>query len=180
MHLLETTLPGCFEVILDKKYDIRGNFSKIYNSKIFRESGVVANWREIFFSTSVRGSLRGMHFQVPPSDHKKLIYLVQGEIFDVALDLRKALPSYGRTYTTILNSNDPKGLVLDQGVAHGFLAISESATICYAISSCYSQSCDMGIRWDSFGVQWPFEGANLIISPRDMDFPRFANFNSPF
>jgi dTDP-4-dehydrorhamnose 3,5-epimerase len=120
-----------------------------------------------------------MHFQLPPNDHKKLIFCIEGIVLDVALDLRKSSPTFMKAYQTELKEDIPDALYLDTGIAHGFFVLSENATLAYKVSKCFNQDSDAGIHWSSVPVNWGIEG-EPITSDRDRRLPLLKDFSSPF
>jgi len=177
-NLIPSKIQDCIELIPDIKNDNRGRFIKIFSSKIFFEFGLETNFVEDYYSNSFFGVLRGMHFQLPPFDHNKLVYCVEGEVFDAVIDLRIGSPTYGISSNLILSANLGNCLYVPKGLAHGFCVMSKTATIIYKVSSPYSFSHDTGIHWNSSDINWPIE--NPIISDRDMCFPPMSTFLSPF
>jgi len=119
-----------------------------------------------------------MHFQVPPQEHVKLVYCIEGVIFDAVVDLRRNSPTCGKFNTFTLKGDDAKLLYIPPGIAHGFLVQSESAIVLYKVSSVYSPVHDIGIHWNSAGISWPTP--NPIVSARDEAFPALSCFESPF
>ncbi len=182
MRLHPTTIPGCFEVEYIARLDTRGSFVKTFQSTAFRELGLESSFTESFFSVSQQNVLRGMHFQLPPADGAKLVNCLQGEVLDVALDLRVGSPAFGRFATFKLTSERPTAAYIPRGVAHGFLATVGPATLCYSVSSEYDPALDAGIVWNSFGLDWPIAGPGEtpLLSDRDRNFPTLAAFDSPF
>jgi dTDP-4-dehydrorhamnose 3,5-epimerase len=178
MKLLTTRIPGCFEIEFVARKDSRGSFVKTFHATAFRELGLDAAFTESFYSTSSSGVVRGMHFQLPPSDGAKLVYCLQGAVLDVALDLRVGSPAFGEAVKFRLSQDLPAAAYIPRGVAHGFLATEGPATLVYAISSEYDPVLDTGVLWNSFGMDWP--EASPMLSDRDRSFPPFAEFKSPF
>ena len=119
-----------------------------------------------------------MHLQLPPHEHIKLVYVTHGEILDVILDLRKNSNTFGE-YLTIPITSYSNSLYIPKGCAHGFLTVSEEATVVYNVSTVYNPQADTGIKWDSFGFDW-FGVRDPILSERDHNFVNFKDFNSPF
>jgi dTDP-4-dehydrorhamnose 3,5-epimerase len=158
--------------------DSRGRFVKIMHAAFFAAHGLRTDFREQYYSVSTRGVIRGFHFQVPPMEHVKLVTCLSGRVMDVVVDLRRGSPQFGNHEIFDLSAASGTILYIPVGCAHGFLTQSESATLFYDVSSVYAPDCDRGIRWDSAGVAWPV--ADAIISPRDRDLPRLAEFDSPF
>jgi dTDP-4-dehydrorhamnose 3,5-epimerase len=121
--------------------------------------------------------VRGMHFQLPPHDHEKLVYVTAGSILDVVVDLRRTSGTYGQVFSVELVEHQ-SSLFIPRGFAHGFLALSPNATVVYNVATGYQPTADAGIRWDSLGFAWPV--AAPIMSDRDAAFPSLAEFSSPF
>lgn len=168
MKINKTNLEGVFEIENNVFEDQRGRFVKTFHSDMFLEAGLNVNFKESFYSLSHKNILRGMHFQHPPHDHNKLVYVVSGRILDVALDIRQESKTYGQYYTTELSSDNAKSLYMSKGIAHGFLTLSDSACVVYMTTSVYAPKHDDGIHWDSFGFNWGVN--NPIISERDSSF----------
>lgn len=166
------------KIWLSGSSDHRGSFCKSYHETEFRDAGLPTGFKEAYFSTSHRGVIRGMHFQVPPAALHKLVTCVSGEILDVLLDLRKGSPTFGQHMTLHLNAESGWSLLVPRGVAHGFLSLTEGAIVSYQVTEEYSSACDLGVRWDSFGCDWSFP--DPILSSRDQAFPHFQDFPSPF
>ncbi len=178
MELIPTELPG-LQIIRPRIFqDARGSFVKTYHRDVFRELGLNFEPREEFFSTSAKNVLRGMHFQLPPTAHAKLVYCITGRVLDVVLDLRKDSPTFGRSYGRELSAVNREMFFIPSGFAHGFLALEDNATMVYQTSTVHSPTHDAGVRWDSFDFDWPVK--NPVLSDRDQKFPPLREFNSPF
>lgn len=174
----ETRLLGCFEVqprVLD---DERGRFVKVFHEDEFKKLDLETIFREEYYSHSRRGVIRGMHFQMPPSDHVKLVYCVHGEVLDVVLDLRKGSPTYGQAEYKKLSADRGNYLYIPKGFAHGFCATSDIATLVYKVSTVYDPLRDTGVLWNSFDFNWPT--SEPVISARDSSFNSLSDFDSPF
>jgi dTDP-4-dehydrorhamnose 3,5-epimerase len=157
--------------------DRRGLFVKPFTNIIDSLKKLHFDINEIYYSISHNNVIRGMHFQRPPMDHAKLIYLTSGKITDVLLDLRKSSKTY-KNHIAIDLSAYENTLFIPAGIAHGFLSNENGTTVVYNQSSVYSQDHDDGILWNSFGYDW---GTNEpILSDRDRSFIEFNDFNSPF
>lgn len=168
MMILHTDLDHV-KIIENKIFeDQRGLFVKTFHQEIFREHGLESDFRESFYSVSKQGVLRGMHFQLPPYDHSKLVYVPHGEILDVAVDIRPKSPTFGRYVSCQLSDSNAKALYIGRGFAHGFLTLSTSATVVYLTSTVHQPSADTGIRWDSFGFDWGISAP--VMSQRDILF----------
>lgn len=178
MKLVPTELPG-LQVIRPLVFqDARGSFVKTFHVGLFRECGLEFEPREEFFTTSAKGVLRGMHFQLPPAAHSKLVYCIAGRVLDVVLDLRKSSPTFGRFCSRELSATNREMFFIPVGFAHGFLALDDGATMVYQTSTVHSPVQDAGVRWDSFGFDWPVK--NPVLSERDKSFPESRDFPSPF
>ncbi|MFE4105276.1 dTDP-4-dehydrorhamnose 3,5-epimerase [Almyronema epifaneia] len=178
MDIKPTPIPGCYEIHPRIFTDQRGSFVKTFHQDIFRQHGLETHFAEEYYSHSRQNVLRGLHFQLPPQDHVKLVYCTAGEVLDAVVDLRLGSPTYGQFATFSLSAENAIALYMPKGLAHGFYAVSEQATMLYRVSTVYSPEHDAGIRWDSAGIPWP--SAVPILSSRDQTFPTLADFASPF
>jgi dTDP-4-dehydrorhamnose 3,5-epimerase len=178
MNLIATDLPGCFIIAPQLRQDARGSFVKVFQASVFHNASIPTGFTEEYYSTSKQGVLRGMHFQIPPKQHWKLVYCVHGKILDVMLDLRVGSPTYGRSMATQLDGDSGRAAILPPGIAHGFHVASASATVVYKVTSEYAPQHDKGVLWNSFGQLWP--DRDPLISERDAAFPAFKDFVSPF
>ncbi|QNF28469.1 dTDP-4-dehydrorhamnose 3,5-epimerase [Metabacillus elymi] len=178
MIIQDTSIPGCYEIVPDKFKDKRGAFVKIYSSNLFESYNLETNFIEQYYSISHQGVLRGLHFQIPPSDHEKLVYVITGNILDAVVDLRKGSPTYGKYETFNLNADTGNMLYIPRGLAHGFYVLSKTAILVYNVTSSHSPEHDTGIHWDSAGIPWPT--SQPILSNRDMGFVSLSKFSSPF
>ena len=157
--------------------DERGIFVKTFHADIFEKNGMQTDFKESYYSVSRKNVLRGMHLQLPPYDHAKLVYVVVGEILDVVVDVRKKSSTFGQFFTTILSAEQASSLYIGKGFAHGFLTLSDSATVVYQTTTTYHAESDAGIRWDSFGFDW--NGVTeLVMSERDQVFPTLDVFGN--
>lgn len=170
MRIIRTRIEDVYLIENAKFEDDRGSFVKVFNKSSFTDGELEYDFKESFYSSSSKGVLRGMHYQKPPDDHAKLVYVCEGEILDVALDIRKTSPTYGRSFATYLDANKTTSVYIGRGIAHGFLTCSERAIVTYLTSAEYAPESDCGIRWDSFNFDWGNE-RELIISNRDKGFP---------
>ena len=174
----ETPIGGCLKILPIVREDRRGVFVKTFHVDAFRELGLPTVFAEAYFSVSHRNVLRGLHFQIPPMDHEKIVYCAEGEVLDAVVDLRRASPTYGQHILISLRAAEGTMLYIPRGMAHGFCTRSEHAVMMYQVTSVYAPACDAGIRWDSAGISWDIE--NPVISERDMGFPALSDFVSPF
>ena len=178
MRIVKEPLPG-LKLIEPKLFaDARGEFVKTYHVDLFASCGIPFVPAEEFFSTSVRGVVRGMHFQLPPHAHDKLVYCIRGRVLDVVLDLRRSSPTYGRVESCELSQYNHFQLFVPAGCAHGFLSLEDNSTLVYQTSTTHHSSQDAGVRWDSIGFSWPV--TNPTVSVRDAGLPALGHFVSPF
>lgn len=175
-----TALEGCFKIIPKTFQDSRGSFTKIYNDEIFKAQGINCSFKEQYYSLSKPGVLRGMHFQLPPQDHGKLVTCLMGQVLDVVIDLRKGSKTYKQTASFILSEENRCCVFLPKGFAHGFYVNGPSeAVLLYNTETVYNGALDSGILWSSLDFSWPFEGSP-IISQRDASLPDLDKFQNPF
>ncbi|WP_027092627.1 dTDP-4-dehydrorhamnose 3,5-epimerase [Cohnella thermotolerans] len=178
MDIRELDLPGCFELVPKRFSDCRGIFVKTFHKDLFEHYGLAVDYKEQYYSCSSKNVLRGLHFQIPPCDHAKLVYCLHGEVADVFVDLRRQSPTYGRYQMLRLSSDEANMIYLPSGIAHGFQVLSDTATLVYNVTSVHSPEHDSGIHWDSLDIPWPL--ADPIVSERDRHLPAFNQFVSPF
>lgn len=170
-------LPGAYHVPLARLGDARGAFVKTHAVSALARLGIHFELREEFYSLSRRDVVRGMHLQLPPHDHDKIVYCPQGRALDVLLDLRKG-EGYGRSRGVLLGAGEPALVFIPRGVAHGFKALEDDTLMVYKTSSEHAPTHDAGVRWDSFGFDW--DCAAPLTSERDCRHPALADFDSPF
>lgn len=169
---------GVYEIVPEIFRDKRGEFTKIFHTEFFEQNNLNTHWKEQYYSLSTKDVIRGMHFQTPPFDHDKLVTCVQGTVIDVVLDLRKSSPTYGLFDQFELNSRLGNSLYIPKGCAHGFLVKSDTALLLYNVSTIFNADSDSGIRWNSFGMNWPTN--TPIISEKDENLPDLKSFITPF
>ncbi|WP_440658039.1 dTDP-4-dehydrorhamnose 3,5-epimerase [Ensifer adhaerens] len=164
--------------------DDRGWFSEVYNEKVFSSYGIEDRFVQDNHSLSVPvGTLRGLHFQTPPFEQSKLVRCIRGRIFDVAVDIRRASPTFGRWVGAELSAENGNQLYVPVGFAHGFVTLEPSTEVTYKVSNLYSPESDGGIFWDDseIGIEWPLpRGVEPILSPKDGRQPLLRDFDSPF
>lgn len=159
--------------------DARGYFTKSFHQSTFRDAALPFVVRESYFSLSHKNTIRGMHFQVPPHEHGKIVFCPQGGITDVVLDLRKQSSTFGKHIVVELNEENQQAIYIPIGCAHGFKANTNNSLTFYLVSSEHQPSSDAGILYDSFGCDWKMT-EQPIMSSRDLSFSPFQNFESPF
>tara|TARA_X000000368_G_C22811416_1_gene614839 strand:+ start:148 stop:654 length:507 start_codon:yes stop_codon:yes gene_type:complete len=149
--------------------DTRGYFSKIFDKKYFVKNNISFQIKEHFISFSKKDVIRGMHYQSGKYAQNKLVYVVEGKINDVFIDLRKNSKTYLNIQNVVLSSANNKAVFLPKGVAHGFRALSQSSLVGYLVDNYYNKLSDRGILWSSIGYNWKIKKPN--ISKRDKKFP---------
>ncbi len=177
-EIYPTALPGCIELHPPKSADRRGDFVKVFHHSAFATLGLATEFAETYYTRSKRGVIRGLHFQRPPAEHAKLVICTEGCVQDVALDLRGGSPTYGQHVEIELSAEAGNMLYLPAGLAHGFCALSDTATLLYLVSSEYSPAHDAGIAWNSADIAWAVD--TPILSERDSAHPTLAQFTTPF
>jgi len=177
MKLISTDIGGVFIVENFDFKDERGRFVKAFNQNLFLKHNIIFESKEIYYSISNKDVIRGMHFQLPPFEHAKLIYVTSGSIIDVVLDIRVNSETYGRLISIGLEAHK-NSIYVPIGCAHGFKSLKDDTTVVYNQTTCYSKEHDCGILWNSFNFNWNTN--NPIISERDKQFKPFNDFTSPF
>jgi dTDP-4-dehydrorhamnose 3,5-epimerase/CDP-3, 6-dideoxy-D-glycero-D-glycero-4-hexulose-5-epimerase len=178
MKTIETEFAGLYIIEGTVFKDIRGLFLKTFNQSIFENSGLEISYKERYYSKSHKNVIRGMHFQLPPYEHVKIVNVLQGNILDVVVDIRRTSTTYKKYFFVELNDSDGRFLYIPKGFAHGFKALTDNAIVEYNQTTEYNKESDSGIRWDSFGFDWQL--SNPVISERDSKFPLLNDFLSPF
>jgi dTDP-4-dehydrorhamnose 3,5-epimerase len=177
MKVTPTAIPDV--LIIEPKVfgDARGFFFESYNRKAFKEvTGLDVDFVQDNHSKSNKGVLRGLHYQLPPKAQGKLVRVVQGEVFDVAVDIRKSSPTFGKWVGDILSAENKKQLWIPPGFAHGFLTLSETAEFLYKTTDYYSPEYECCIRWDEsmIAITWPLQ-ATPRVSDKDASGAPLAN-----
>ncbi|HQZ78830.1 MAG: dTDP-4-dehydrorhamnose 3,5-epimerase family protein [Chitinophagaceae bacterium] len=170
IRFVEQNIQGVFLVENFTAQDSRGVFVKTLSVDKLQQNGFTSPFSESYYSKSFKNVIRGMHFQTPPFEHDKLVYVTEGAILDVILDIRTSSITYGECLSFNLSSFG-SSVLIPKGCAHGFLTLSDTATVVYNVTTEYEPSADKGILWDSFGFNWGIESP--IISERDKGFPNF-------
>lgn len=160
--------------------DDRGFFAEIYKRSEFAANGIPQTFVQDNYSFSMRGILRGLHYQKHPKAQGKLVAALRGEIFDVAVDIRRGSPTYGKWVGRVLGGEQLNMLYVPPGFAHGFCVLSEHAVITYKVTQEYAPECDRGIIWNDpqIGIEWPV--AEPVLSAKDSRLPRLAQADNNF
>lgn len=182
MEVIETSLPDV--VILEPRIftDARGYFFESYSKREFDRLVRPVNFVQDNESSSTYGVIRGLHFQRPPFAQSKLVRCVRGAVLDVAVDIRKGSPTYGRHVAVELTEENHRQCFIPRGFAHGFAVLSETAVFQYKCDNYYAPQADSGIsiKDTSLGIDWRIDPAKAILSEKDMRHALLADFDSPF
>lgn len=175
---IETEIPGLYVIKPRIFSDDRGLFVKLFHNELFLKLGLRADFKEEYYSTSVKGVIRGLHFQTPPEQHVKCICCLAGELFDAVVDLRKASPTFGKNFTIVLKDNEPSILYIPEGLAHGFMSLTDNTIFLNKTTTVYNADCDTGILWNSCNIDWP--KIPVMLSEKDENMVPFNKYKSPF
>jgi dTDP-4-dehydrorhamnose 3,5-epimerase len=163
--------------------DTRGVFCETYNRKRFIEYGIALDFVQDNQSSSAEiGTVRGLHFQTKPAAQDKLVRVLRGSIFDVAVDIRRSSPTFGRWVAETLSAFDGKQMLVPAGFAHGFCTLEPDTNVLYKVTDYYSPANDLGIAWDDpdLAIDWPVQAGKAILSDRDKRHPRLNTLPSYF
>jgi dTDP-4-dehydrorhamnose 3,5-epimerase len=180
MNFNKTLFDGLFVIEPKLYFDNRGLFFESYNKNIF-DKRFKFNFVQDNESVSVKGVIRGLHFQKPPYDQTKLVRCLSGRILDVVVDLRKNSKSYGKSFQIELSSENYKQLLIPKGFAHGFQVLSNQAIVNYKVDNYYNPTSESGLIWNDLdlAINWN-KKLKPIISEKDLLLDSFLNFKSPF
>jgi len=180
MTLKETPLQGLLILQPTVHSDERGYFCERFRASLLEAHGYDLRFVQDNESKSNKGAVRGLHLQAPPFGQDKLLRVVRGAIYDVAVDVRKDSPTYGKYFGIELNEGNKTTLFIPQGFAHGFCCLEDNSIVQYKCSNYYDKSSECGVAWDDpeIGIEWPV--ADPIVSEKDAMLPHMADFNSPF
>ena len=175
-------IPGL--IIVEPKIfeDSRGYFFEAYNQAVFQQNGINCNFVQDNQSKSSYGVIRGLHYQLNPYAQSKLVRVLDGIILDVAVDIRKGSPTYGKHFSIELSAENKKQLFIPAGFAHGFSVLSETAVVMYKCDALYNKQSEGGIRFDDadLNIDWKVEPSQAIVSEKDIQLPSFGESVSNF
>lgn len=182
MNVISTDLPGLF--ILEPKVfnDSRGYFFESFNKKVFEQHKLEYTFVQDNESLSAYGTIRGLHYQLAPYAQSKLVRVISGKIYDVAVDIRKDSPTFGRWQGVELTSENKKQLLIPQGFAHGFSVLSEEAIVLYKCDSFYAPDSERGINFRDprLNINWKIPDDQAIVSAKDKVLPDFQHAEMNF
>jgi len=183
MQILETSFPEVKLLIPAKHADERGFFSETYSRRTLAKAGITLDFVQDNQAFSERrGTIRGLHFQIPPFAQDKVVRVIRGSIFDVVVDVRRSSPTFGRFEAFLLTADDWKQLLIPAGFAHGMCTLEAGTEIMYKVTNFYSPAHDKGVRWDDpdIGISWPVPAEEVLISPKDSSLPPLSSLPSYF
>ncbi|MGB0661506.1 MAG: dTDP-4-dehydrorhamnose 3,5-epimerase [Mangrovicoccus sp.] len=183
MQVEETELPGVLILTPRRFGDDRGFFSEVYNKNTLAQHGITVEFVQDNHSLSAQtGTVRGLHFQSPPHAQDKLVRVGAGRVMDVAVDIRKGSPTYGKWIGVELSAELGNQLFIPKGFLHGFSTLVPNCELLYKCSDVYAPDCDGSVRFDDpgIGIDWGVDVSNAIISEKDAKAPLLKDFDSPF
>lgn len=177
MPFIKTPIPDL--LIFEPKIieDERGYFFESYNQQVFEEAGIQARFVQDNQSRSTYGVLRGLHYQLPPFAQAKLVRVIEGEVLDVAVDIRTDSPTYGQWYSVVLSAANKRQLFVPRGFAHGYVVLSPTAEFFYKCDNFYAKAHEGSIRYDdpTLNIDWQIDLGKAILSEKDKYHPAFGN-----
>jgi dTDP-4-dehydrorhamnose 3,5-epimerase len=183
MDVKNLELPGLILLKPRRFSDSRGYFFESYNERTFLNAGIATRFVQDNQSFSLsKGTIRGLHFQLPPATQAKLVRVLQGSVYDVAVDLRVGSPSFGRWEGVTLTAADEAELFIPHGFAHGFCTFEPNTVVAYKVDEFYAPASDSGLIWNdpTLAIDWPVAACEAVLSEKDQKLGRFADFKSPF
>lgn len=180
MEIVKTSIPDVLIIKPQVFEDDRGYFFESYNKEKFLQNGLDQNFVQDNESKSVKGVLRGLHFQAPPFAQGKLVRVMKGAVLDVAVDIRKNSPAYGQWTSVVLTEENKWMYWVPPGFAHGFATLADDTVFFYKCTNVYNKASEGSIRWNDpdLGIKWDIE--NPVLSDKDQSAPLFQDFESPF
>ncbi len=182
MNILSTPIEGLLIIEPQVFNDARGYFEETYNEQRYHEAGITARFVQDNQSCSCYGVVRGLHFQRPPYSQAKLVCCTRGRVLDVAVDLRKDSPTFGKWFSVELNEDNHRQFYIPRGFAHGFSVLSETAIFTYKCDNLYHPEADGGILLTdpALNIDWQVPVDKMILSDKDCRHPLLADFDNPF
>ncbi|HRK61993.1 MAG TPA: dTDP-4-dehydrorhamnose 3,5-epimerase [Candidatus Omnitrophota bacterium] len=178
MKIIPTVIPDLILIEPKVSEDPRGFFMETFREDWLEKLGIKHTFVQDNHSKSTQGVLRGLHFQKPPYEQAKLVRVIQGEVLDVAVDLRRGSPTFGKAAVEILSDKNKRMLYIPKGFAHGFCVISKTCEFLYKVSDYYAPQAESGIIWNDpdFGIEWPKLDVPYILSDKDRKYPTFRDW----
>jgi dTDP-4-dehydrorhamnose 3,5-epimerase len=176
-------IPDVLLVTMRKFADRRGHFMETYSRQNFSRLGIDCDFVQDNQSTSAkRGTVRGLHFQNPPAPQAKLVRVLKGSIFDVAVDIRRGSPTFGRWCSTVVTAEAGEQVFIPRGFAHAFCTLEADTAVAYKVDGYYAPDCESGIIWNDpdIAIDWPVAADDVLLSEKDAVLPRLVDVQSPF
>ena len=183
MHVRALNVPDVKVLSPRRIGDRRGFFSEVYNRRTLAGAGIDVEFVQDNHASSAReGTVRGLHFQAPPRAQAKLVRVARGSVFDVAVDLRRGSPTYGRHASVVLSARAWNQVLVPAGFAHGYMTLEPDTEILYKVSDYHAPDHEAGLLWNdpALGIRWPIDERDAVLSDRDRALPPFAGFETPF
>lgn len=183
MEIRRLDIPDVLIVKPRKFGDQRGFFSETYNKAAFAEAGIDVEFMQDNHSFSApKGTVRGLHFQIDPAAQAKLVRVVRGAILDVAVDIRRGSPTYGKHVSAVISADEWNQIFIPVGFAHGLCTLEPDTEVLYKVSNLYSPQCDRGLLWNdpALGIDWPVSGDDAVLSDKDRVHPTLADLPEHF
>src|SRR3954467_12292197 len=183
MDITKLDVPGLVLLRTQRFCDARGYFTETYNEQTFQAAGITTEFVQDNQSFSAqRGTIRGLHFQLPPASQAKLVRVLQGSVYDVAVDLRVGSRTYGRWVGENLTAKGGEQLFVPRGFAHAFCTLEPDTVVAYKVDDFYARESDTGLVWNdpTLAIAWPVAPQEVVLSEKDLKLGRFADFASPF
>ena len=174
MKVESTKIEDVYIITNFNAIDNRGLFAKTFNKNTFNENNLDFEIRESYYSISNKNVIRGMHFQLPPNEHEKLVYVPKGSIIDVVIDLRKESKTFKQFISVELSDENKRSIFIPKGLAHGFKSLNNDTITVYNVSTEYDEKSDQGITYNSFGYNWNVK--DPLLSERDKTFLSLNDF----
>ena len=182
MKFTETFIKDVFIIEPRVWQDERGYFYESYNKRLFEEAGIEADFLQDNQSLSQKGTLRGLHAQAPPNAQGKLVRVIQGSVLDVAVDIRRNSPTFGKHISEILTGENFKMFWVPPGFLHGFLTLTDDTIFSYKVTNLYDKDAEIGVSWNDpdLNIDWGINPDQVILSEKDKGQPFLKDFTSPF
>ena len=174
IRIERTSIQEVFALFPPEFGDARGSFAETYNKRTFSTIGIELEFVQDNQSlSSNKGTVRGLHFQIPPATQTKLVRVLRGSVLDVAVDLRHGSPTYGKHVSHVLSEQNKAQFLVPEGFAHGFCTLEDDTIVLYKVSTYYSPSHERGLKWNdsALGIEWGISHTEALLAPRDREFP---------
>jgi dTDP-4-dehydrorhamnose 3,5-epimerase len=182
MNIIKTEIEGLLIIEPRIFNDDRGYFYESYNKTKFTEAGIAVDFVQDNQSFSHKGAVRGLHGQADPFAQGKLVRVISGRVIDVAVDIRKGSPTYGKHVTVELSGENKRLFWIPAGFVHGFATLEDNTIFTYKVNNFYDKVSEIGVLWNDpdLGIDWGLAESEVLLSPKDLVLPLLADFNSPF